>query len=65
MPRGRVRLLKKSLAHRFVIPKQGQNTSKPVQNTTKLRFKAPERSPENDAKEFFNSLEGLLGNSEA
>jgi hypothetical protein len=32
--------------------KQLQNTSKPVQNTTKLGFKALERGSENSTREF-------------
>jgi hypothetical protein len=37
-------------------PKQLQSTSKPVQNTTKPRFKALEWGSENNTREFFNTL---------
>jgi hypothetical protein len=36
--------------------KQLQNTSKPVQSTTKLGFKALERGSENNTRELFNTL---------
>jgi hypothetical protein len=36
--------------------KQLQYTSKPVQNTTKPGFTAPEQGSENNTREFFNTL---------